>query len=161
MSLGKPPREIPRQSSLALCAPLFTAAVDEVMQKMNADGFPSVVIETLRTTERQEFLYGFSRLYDDGRGEVTKSRTALHSWHGYGLAADIVHASRYWSATEEYWKHLEETANAFGLKTGRKWKKPDRPHVFWGKCRKTPSPRARQLLASGGMVAVWQEVGAI
>ena len=46
---------------------------------MKLRGLDAIVAETLRTDERQEFLYGFGRDYDDGRGIVTHSRAAT-SW---------------------------------------------------------------------------------
>lgn len=127
---------------------------------MAALGYPVKVAETMRTAERQAYLYGFGREYDDGRGEVTKAETHLVSWHGYGLAADLVHGERFWNATRDFWDALGKCAELRGLTWGGRWTSPDRPHVQWGQCRRSPSRRARELLAQGGLPEVWRIVGA-
>lgn len=159
-TLPPPPPEVRVERSLDVCAPRFAAAVRLVIADMQALGMPVLVTETLRTAERQAFLFGFGREYDDGRGEVTRAPTHLTSWHGYGLAADLVHASRYWNATEAFWIQLGKCARARGLTWGGGWKVKDRPHVQWGRCRTSPSAKARALLAAGGLPAVWEAVGA-
>jgi peptidoglycan L-alanyl-D-glutamate endopeptidase CwlK len=160
-TLPKPPAEVPVIRSLIGLAPKFRLAVDRTLAAMHRDGFDPVVAETLRTEDRQAFLYGFGRDYDDGRGIVTNSRTAAQTWHGYGLAADIISATRRWNAAADFWQALGIHARANGLEWGGDWASfPDRPHVQWGKCRRSPSPKAESLYRDGGFPAVWQEVGA-
>ena len=119
--------------------------------------------ETLRTDPRQQWLFGFGRRYSDGRGIVTNSEDADETWHGFGLAVDIVHARRYWLAPEEFWASLGSAARRHGLVWGGDWPSfPDRPHLQWGgRMRRSPSPRAARLRESGGLPAVWAEVGAL
>jgi hypothetical protein len=161
-ALAKAPPEVPKHSHLAICAPLFHRAVLRVLDDMRARGLPCLVVETLRTPERQAYLYGFGRTYDDGRGRVTKAASSLTSWHGYGLAADIVHAARYWNAGPDFWTALGETAEAHGLTWGGRWRSPDRPHVQWGGCPVSPTKRHHgMILAPDGMRQVWADVGAL
>jgi hypothetical protein len=137
---------------------------------MQANGHDPVVWETLRTHERQHYLYGFGRDYDDGRGIVTHSRSADETWHGFGLAADVISASKRWDAPDDFWRALERAAEAEGLVCGGDWdgddltteRFSDRPHVQWGRpMRRSPSPRAARLFAAGGYPAVWRDVGAL
>lgn len=158
--LPAPPTEVPCDRSLDSLAPKFRARVEDVLHAMKLRGLDAIVAETLRTDERQEFLYGFGRDYDDGRGIVTHSRAAT-SWHRYGLACDIISQSAEWDARPQWWQALGEEARRCGLAWGGDWRMKDLPHVQFGPpMRQSPSPRAAELLAQGGMEAVWREVGA-
>jgi hypothetical protein len=136
---------------------------------MRTWGHDPIVAETLRTDARQQYLFGFGRDYDDGRGVVTHSRTADETWHAFGLAVDVISASKAWDASEQFWSDLEVAAELEGLVSGRDWDGDDAttegfidsPHIQWGKpMRRSPSPRAARLFALGGYQAVWREVGA-
>lgn len=160
--LPPPPRAVPVCRDLAVLAPRFRVAVVRMLERMTARGLDPVVSETLRTSERQRFLYGFGRDYDDGRGVVTHSRDADETWHHYGLAVDIISARLAWDAPKSFWDALGAAARAEGLAWGGDWVSfRDLPHVQWGSpMRQSPSPRAPRLVAEGGLPAVWREVGA-
>lgn len=159
--LPLPPKEVPRESRLELLAPRFRAAVEAVVADMQARGHAVRVFETLRTEERQAYLYGFGRDYDDGRGPVTRAASALQGWHAYGLAADLVQADQTpWIAPQAFWQDLGTIAEQHGCTWGGRWKVVDLPHIQWGRCRKSPSQRSRDLLSAGGLTAVWAAVGA-
>lgn len=168
--LPAPPAEVPVQRTIDGLAPRFRTAVERVLAGMRTDGHDPVVFETLRTEERQAFLYGFGRDYDDGRGIVTHSDSAVDTWHGYGLAVDIISGSRLWSAGDGFWTSLGTHARRHGLVWGADWngngrtddeRFVDRPHIQWGHgMRRSPSSRAAALQASGGNPAVWAVVGA-
>ncbi len=161
--LPDPPQPEPsRITSTEGQAPGFVAKTDRLEAAMRTKGWHIYRIETLRTAERQTWLYGFGREYDDGRGQVTNAPTALNGWHLFGLATDYGD-SRYDAGSEpkQFYRDLEQCAVAEGLVSGSDWKREDEPHVQFGPgMRVTPSPRAAQLLASGGLPAVWQAVGA-
>jgi hypothetical protein len=139
--------------------------VDTLIEDMRQAGYDAMIFETGRTSVRQQFLYGFGREYDDGRGVVTYSKDADETWHFYGLAADIVSRSKLWNAPDEFWKKLHQLARQHGLRSGADWDNDgvmddwDKPHVQPANLKRSPSPRAARLYASGGSVAVWQEVG--
>ena len=160
MAFGTVPVDVPACEDLSVLAPRFAEKVRLLLEAMAAQGLPSRVAETLRTTERQAFLYGFGRFYDDGRGTVTNAATTNTTWHGYGLAVDIVHAVMQWDAPESYWIALRDTAERVGLASGARWTTKDRPHVQWTPMRVTPSVNAVTLRADGGLPAVWRAVGA-
>ena len=168
--LPLPPAEVPVQSNMDGLAPRFRDAVDRVIADMRAWGYTPLVFETLRTNARQSFLYGFGREYDDGRGIVTKSSSADDTWHGYGLAVDIVCSRRRWSAAPDFWHVLGCSARRHGLVWGGDWNGDwsisdetfmDRPHIQWGAMRRSPSSKAIELNKSGGLVAVWHAVSAL
>ena len=128
-------------------------------------GHKVLVYETIRTEERQSFLYLFGREYDDpwphSRGIVTNARTAKNGWHFYGLAADIVENDQSpWDATPTFWNDLGSCARSRGLTWGGDWVQKDRPHVQWGKCKKSPSEEAHRLYEEGGLEAVHRAVKA-
>jgi hypothetical protein len=157
MNLPLPPREVPRVTSLDGLAPKFRAALEAMLAQMP----DAIVGETVRTPERQEYLFGFGRFYDDDRGKVTAASSALFSWHGYGLAADIWKKGVLWQASPTWFRTMGEVAKANGLDWGGDWTVRDLPHVQWGKCKASPSYVARGLYASGDVEAVWKAVGAV
>ena len=163
VTLPPPPPEIPRLSAVEHLAPRFRAALLQVLDELRTEHWPPLVFETLRTDARQAYLWGFGRTYSDGRGIVTYSRDADETWHGFGLAADVVHARAYWQAPHEFWTALGAAARRCGLTWGGDWPGfTDRPHLQWGApTRRSPSPRAARLRESGGLPAVWAEVGAL
>jgi len=58
---------VPVDRRLEVLAPAFRRKIDAVLEAVPY----ATVAETLRTDARQQFLYGFGRDYDDGRGIVT------------------------------------------------------------------------------------------
>lgn len=171
VKLPAPPPEVPVCRSLDKLAPKFRAKVERAIARMRAAGYDAMVYETTRTRERQLFLYGFGRLYDDGRGIVTHSRTADDTWHFYGLAVDIVSASKLWDASDSFWRTLEGIAEEEGLTSGSDWDRDrttaerfkDAPHVQWFTpgMRRSPSDNAAILARKdGGVVNVWTLLGA-
>ena len=159
---GTVPAEVGVQSSLDGLAPKVRAATKRIIQRMQEAGHNPRVFETLRTNERQAFLYGFGREYDDGRGMVTKVSDYLSGWHAYGLAVDIVENDRDpWTAPQAFWRCLGESAEAEGMTWGGRWKFTDYPHIQFGRCKVSPSDHSRKLYAAGGNEAVWRAVGAL
>lgn len=157
-----PPPEVPASNNMTLLAPLFAEKVFSLLVDMKEKGHDAIVREGFRSDERQAWLYGFGREYDDGRGNVTNAPTGAKSWHRYGLAVDIVSASQGDNASPQFWRDLEEIAVSHGLTSGSDWHRKDEPHVQWyiPGMHVTPSDHAWELLQSSGMEAVWQELKA-
>lgn len=166
-AFGTIPAEPPRITSLGECCPRLQRDIPQVLAALAARGYRSIVRESLRTDERQQWLHGFGRLYDDDRGIVTNASTARDGWHFFGCAVDIVHALLEDQAPAAYWDALAEIAESFGLAAGRRWVdmqhgEGDRPHVQLGApMRRSPSPAAIALYENGGNAAVWAEVGGL
>lgn len=152
-----PPPEVPSNCSLDSLAPKFRAAVESVLEQIG----DAKVSESLRTFQRQSFLYGFGREYDDGRGIVTNAASNLTSWHGFGLAVDVIHSTKEWEAGDAWFRLLGEIGKGHGLAWGGDWHHPDKPHLQWGKCKDSPSDEARRLYGEGGLPSVWLAVSAV
>lgn len=161
MRLPPPPPEPPAESSLDRVAPKFRAAVLATFETMRAMGMDPVVNESIRSAERQAWLFGFGREYDDGRGVVTNASTGEHSWHTYGLAVDVTSRAQGDNAPGMFWYHLGKIARSNGLSWGGDWQRfTDRPHIQAGPpMAQSPSSRAKELFESGGFEAVWRGVG--
>lgn len=174
MALPLPPREVPVDNDVEKLAPFFHRDVLRLLIRMRKRGFDAVVFEACRSPERAKYLYGFGREYDDGRGVITKAATVWETWHGFGLAVDIISESKRWNASAEFWSALGEECRSLGLRWGNDWDMDgvpverdadenfsDRPHVQWGPpMRRYPSPLAKQIFEENGLEALWRTVKA-
>jgi hypothetical protein len=161
MIFGTIPPEPPRITALAPLPDVFEGRVRALLGDMKAHGADAFVREAERSAARQEWLYGFGRWYDDGRGIVTNARTPLYSWHFYLLACDVVEVEREDKAPASYYRLLRGLCAAHGLQSGMDWHPfTDPPHVQFGGMKQGPSNYARLLYATGGRSAVWRAVGA-
>jgi peptidoglycan L-alanyl-D-glutamate endopeptidase CwlK len=136
-------------------------AVLAIVKAMADAGHNAKVFETLRTPERQAFLYGFGRQYDDGRGTVSKVQDSRKGWHHYGLAVDIVQNDNSpWDAPQAFWQTLGKCAEKHGLTWGGRWKFLDLPHSQWGRCPTSPTAADMALAQAEGIEAVQAKYGA-
>jgi len=157
---GTLPPDVPVDRRLEMLAPAFAVRVRKVLATLDG-GRAEWPFETLRTEARQTFLYGFGRDYDDGRGIVTRATSALYSWHGFGLALDIVEKDATpWVAPSTFWNAIGDAAEKFGLVWAGRWHATDLPHVQWGACPVSPTEEDRMLFRTQGMKAVWTKYGA-
>lgn len=152
-----------RQRDPACLAPAFRAALERGIDRARAVGVDAVIFETCRSDELQAIYYAQG---------TTHARTAAYSWHKYGLAADVISASREWGAfSDRDWvralrrameaeRFVRDFASLPLLAWGGSWKSPDEPHWQWGRCRPTPSQLTLDAYARGGSCAVWALVGA-
>lgn len=155
------PPEPPRITALAPLPDVFEGRVRALLGDMESHRAPSFIREAERTPERQAWLYGFGRDYDDGRGIVTNAKSPLWSWHFYLLAVDIVSSDKEDNAPSSYYRLLRDMCRAHGLGSGMDWPDfTDPPHVQMGGMKRGPSDAARWLYATGGRSAVWRAVGA-
>jgi hypothetical protein len=162
MSAGRNDANLLVVRKLDVLAPRFRIAVEEALAECAAKGYDAYVYESLRSNELQEIYYRRGRPPSaEYPAPVTNAKTADRSWHFFGLAVDVISQSQKWSAPEAWWKAVAEIFRANGCKSGYYWARCDKPHHQWGKCRVTPSPRARALYSEGGLEAVWEEVGAL
>ena len=150
---------------LALLAPKFREAVTAALADCAARGLTAKVNEGFRSNARQAWLYAQGRTRPGKK--VTNAPTSLTSWHGYGLAVDIIHQTKAYNpfgddaaANEKWFADVAAVFKQHGCTWGGDWTKPDTPHMQWGKCRASPSDKARELIASGGVEAVWKAVSA-
>lgn len=154
----------------ALLGPRFrdavAAALAECQQTTTPQGqLDAKVFEGFRSTERQAWLYAQGRTRPGKI--VTNARTSLTSWHGYGLAVDVVHATRYWEpcgndskANEAWFRDVADIFKKHGCQWGGDWTKPDTPHMQWGRCTASPTSGAIAMMSGQGVAAVWQALDA-
>src|SRR5207253_6732431 len=113
---------------------------DECQQK----GFDAFVYEAFRSNELQAIYYARGRTVIPPTGTVTNAKTSLYSWHGYGLAVDVISKSKLWKPDrgEGWFRDIAQIFKAHGCKWGGDWTKPDTPHFQWGECKPSPSDLA-------------------
>lgn len=169
---GTIPPEPPEIHDPSGLCPAFRARVEnQVFPILVSKGWSPVWRETLRSNERETWLYGFGRDYDDGRGIVTNATSGQQSWHyeKYCLAGDVID-SRYADAVrQQFWDDLYEATMAAGLTSGQDWhrtgtqKDGDKPHVQWFTegMHVSPSPHALELVEEGGSQALWEALNAV
>lgn len=145
---------------LGKLAPKFRAAAEAGLAACQADGIDAMVYEACRSEELQALYYARGRTIIPPTRPVTNARSALYSWHGYGLAVDVISREHGWDRPWTWWVAMAAHFERQGCRWGGAWKSPDPPHVQWGLCKPSPSDRARELLASGGLPAVWAAVHA-
>jgi len=145
---------------LGKLAPKFNVAVMQAMAACTAAGLRAKVYEGLRSESLQQLYYTRGRTTIPPTYTVTNARSSLFSWHGYGLAVDVIHETQGWDAGDAWFAEVATHFRAVDCRWGGEWKFKDLPHFQWGLCKPSPSDRARQILAANGMAAVWEAVGA-
>lgn len=145
---------------LRVLAPLFQKAVLAALDECHAVGLDAYVFEAYRSPELQELYWHRGRDVKPPTHPVTNARSNLFSWHGYGLAVDVISEAHAWNQPVTWFEKVAEIFKRHGMKWGGDWKARDLPHFQWGRCKPSPSDRARELLAEGGYKRVWHEVGA-
>jgi hypothetical protein len=154
--LGPPPTH-----RLDLLAPRFREAVEAAIEACNrTHGLDAMVYETYRSDELARLYHARGRSVRPPDTPVTNAPTNLHTWHGYGLAVDVVHTTRRWNAPPEWFAQVADVFRAHGCRWGGEWSTPDLPHFQWGACKPSPSDAARELMRTMGVSAVWAAVGA-
>jgi hypothetical protein len=142
-------------------APKFQAAVEQAIAEGQQRGLKPMVYETYRSPELQAAYFARGRTVVPPNSTVTNAQSNLFSWHGFGLAVDVIHQEKEWDVPESWFTQVAECFRAAGCRWGGEWKMKDLPHFQWGLCKPSPSDVARSLMASGGMEAVWKAVGAV
>ena len=143
-----------------LLAPKFREAVDAALAECQLRGLDAYVYETYRSEELAILYFARGRTIVPPTRPVTNAPNNLYSWHGYGLAVDVISRSRGWNQPESWFASVAESFRSRGCRWGGEWKQKDLPHFQWGKCKPSPSDAARQIIRTRGMEAVWEAVGA-
>jgi peptidoglycan L-alanyl-D-glutamate endopeptidase CwlK len=147
-------------ADLGKLAPRFRAAVQSALVDCAAAGYDAMVYEALRSQQLQAIYYARGRSVMPPPTPVTNAQSNLYSWHGFGLAVDVISRSRQWNQPESWFKAVADIFKKYGCAWGGDWTQADLPHMQWGRCKPSPSDLARELIGKQGMQAVWQAVGA-
>lgn len=147
-------------AGLEFLAPKFTAAVQAAMAECHALGIPAMVYETYRTDALAKAYYAKGRTAPGTI--VTNAKDNVHSWHGFGLAVDVIHASARWDAPASFWSQMAAVFKRHGCSWGGDWVSfKDLPHMQWSGCPASPDNEDRDLLHTSGLVAVWERHNAL
>ncbi len=164
MSAGSSASVLNVSRELDKLAPMFADSVRAAIKECNEmQGLQAMVYEAYRSQELQAEYYKRGRTVIPPIRTVTNAPTNLHSWHGYGLAVDVVHQQNLWSPPEgdAWFGKVAAVFKRYGCNWGGDWTQADLPHFQWGKCSASPSEQARALLQTQGFGAVWEKVGAL
>lgn len=163
MSAGSNDSELMVNRDLSRLAPAFSKAVADALAECQAQGLDAFVYEGYRSQALAAMYYQRGRSVKPPDRPVTNAPTNLHSWHGFGLAVDVVHRTKFWSPPqgEAWFRWVAAIFKKHGCAWGGDWKMADLPHFQWSLCPASPSDVARQLINSQGMQAVWAHFGAI
>ena len=146
---------VPMDRDMGKLAPSFRLRIEAVVADLEAEGFTPWVVECVRTAERQAWLYAQGRTRPGSI--VTKAPTHVSSWHGHGLAVDIIDRVKHWGATQAFWQSLGAACGRHGVTWGGNWKSfPDRPHCQDGRVPGGPSKVDRDRTLGSGMAATWE-----
>lgn len=156
------PHDAPRVvRTLDVLAPKFRDAVRAAIADANAAGLDAIVFESKRSRELATLYYARGRTVKPPERTVTNAPDETYSWHGYGLAVDVISLQHQWNKPPEWFAAVFAHFKRHGCRWGGEWKQKDWPHFQWGRCKSSPSNEARRLLATSGMESVWQAVGAV
>jgi len=146
-----------------LLAPAFARAVEAAIAECNdsTNRLSAHVFETYRSNELQALYFQRGRSIKPPHETVTNAQNNLFSWHGYGLAVDVIHQTKEWDVPVDWFERVAVIFKKHNCKWGGDWTKRDLPHFQWGLCKASPSDRARELMRTGGVLAVWEAVGAL
>lgn len=162
MSAGDSSQSLRVDRDLSRLAPKFREAVEAALAECAAAKLDTWVYEAHRSEALQRHYFRKGRTIIPPTRPVTNAPTALRSWHGYGLAVDVVDRNRLWKPDGglSWFERVATIFKRHNCKWGGDWTSPDPPHFQWHLCRPSPSDEARNLLATGGVAAVWEALSA-
>lgn len=165
MSAGSNDSELMVNRDLDRLAPSFRLAVQRALEECNngKNALEAMVYEGYRSQALQAMYYQRGRSIVPPYKPVTNAPSNLHSWHGFGLAVDVVHRTRYWSPPggDAWFGQVAKIFKKYGCSWGGEWRMADLPHFQWGRCPASPSDAARQMITTQGVTAVWKHFNAI
>jgi hypothetical protein len=151
----------PVERRLSVLAPLMQARVELAIADANAASLDAVVYESRRSHELAVGYYARGRTVIPPQKTVTNAPDETYSWHGFCLAVDVISRAKGWDKPDAWFAAVAVHFKRHGLKWGGDWKQHDLPHFQFDTCKPSPSARARELLKTQGIEAVWRAVGAI
>jgi hypothetical protein len=165
MSAGSNDTALMVDRDLARLAPRFAQAVRDAIAECNAGsdgGLRATVYEGFRSAQLQALYYQRGRTVKPPNAPVTYAQSNLQSWHGFGLAVDVVHRESFWNPVQgpAWFRQVADIFRRHGCNWGGDWTRPDLPHFQWGRCAPSPSDGVRALLQTNGLDAVWDALGA-
>lgn len=160
MSAGSSDTALMVNRDLDRLAPKFSRAVQAALAECNAGpggGMRAMVYEGWRSPQLQALYYARGRTVFPPAKPVTFAPSNLHSWHGFGLAVDVVHCDLFWNPPggAAWFRKVAAIFEKHGCTWGGNWSRADPPHFQWGRCPPSPSDAVRNLLQTKDIHAVW------
>ncbi len=157
MSAGSNDTALMVNRDLDRLAPQFSRAVKAALAECNAGangGLRAMIYEGYRSPQLQALHYQ--------RGRTAFAPSNLHSWHGFGLAVDVVHGDLFWTPPggAAWFQKVAAIFEKNACTWGGNWVRSDPPHFQWGRCPPSPSDAVRALLRERDLQAVWQALQA-
>ena len=142
--------------SLEVLHPVVREQVECMLARQRKGKWPPLVQETRRSKPLQDRYYQQGRTRPGPR--ITNVKDVATGMHGYGLAADVISATKGWNDPKFfYWQ--AQHAESCGLVAGAFWKKfPDAPHVQYAGWGNSPPLWARGLLRQDSLPAIWRTI---
>lgn len=161
MSAGSNDTALMVNRDLDRLAPQFSRAVKAALAECNSGpngGLRAMVYEGYRSPQLQALYYARGRTVFPPAKPVTFAPSNLHSWHGFGLAIDVVHCDLFWNPPggAAWFQKVAAIFEKHGCTWGGNWLRSDPPHFQWGRCPPSPSDAVRNLLQERDLQAVWQ-----
>jgi peptidoglycan L-alanyl-D-glutamate endopeptidase CwlK len=165
MSAGSSDTALMVNRDLDRLAPKFADAVRAAITQCNAGangGLRAMVYEGYRSAQLQALYYQRGRTIFPPAKPVTFAPSHLYSWHGFGLAVDVVHRDLFWNPPggAAWFEKVAPIFEKHGCTWGGNWSRPDPPHFQWGRCPPSPSDAVRSTLHDEGLLAVWHALQA-
>lgn len=115
--------EFPPYKKFDKLTPDMRVRAESFLQTLVSKGFHSIVTETWRSKERQEYLYSLGRTRP---GRIVT--WTLNSYHMTGEAFDIAFMIGSQLTYEGDWEAVGHIGEEHGLTWGGRWPTPDKPH---------------------------------
>lgn len=137
--------------SLDVLHPIFRAQLECMIARQKKGGWVPLVQETKRSQALQSIYY-------KKKPPVTRVKDVATGFHGYGLAADVISATKGWNDPRFfYWQ--AQHAESCGMTAGYFWKRMvDPPHVQYAGWGNSPPLWARGLLRQDSLPAIWRTI---
>lgn len=141
--------------SMDVLEPHFRKKLECTLARQRKGGWQPLVQETKRSGQLQARYYAQGRTRPGPR--VTNASSFITTVHGYGMAADVISATKGWTDMRFfYW--MAQHAETCGLVAGHFWKKfPDSPHLQ-GPWESSPPQWARTYLKQDSLHLVWKRI---
>lgn len=155
------------EAHLAEVNPKLAERVRQMADMLATENIAIRVVQGLRSWSRQQELWQQGRDPEGLIVDISKVVTdapAGHSWHNFGLAADVAPFDSGipdWNANHPAWKRIVSVGESVGLVAGAKWRTfPDWPHFqLTGKLPSSPDDATRAAFLHGGIGQVWDVAG--
>jgi len=145
------------EARLELIHPELSRRVRQLADMLD---FPIRVVQGLRTYAEQDALYAQGRT---APGRIVTNAQGGQSMHNFGLAVDLapmIEGKPDWDASDTNWQEMLAKGLTCGLEEGAHWThvQPDYPHFYPQELPAGPSDAMREIFATQGLKAVWDEI---